>query len=124
VVDFCEELVGPEERPPALEDGVCYLQHAVVDRDVVDSQARDEILPTSAHVLRRNTLFPDTYVNQGVPPLPEVAICYDADGIAELGLEVGRDGDHETDDLLFDGSHLVLRQPVVPIFILYESQLP
>ena len=99
MVDFSEEVVGAEERPPSLEDGVGDLEDAVVDCGVVWREARNQV------------------VDQSVPSHPEVAVGNGADGFTKLCLQVGRDRDHEPNKLAFNGGDLVLGQLVIAILV-------
>lgn len=58
-----------------------------------------------------------TYVHKGVPSLPEVTVRNHADRLAQLCLDTRRHRDHQADQLLLDGRHLVLLQLVVPILV-------
>lgn len=99
MVDLSEEVVRAEERAPAAEDGVRDLQNTVVDLWVVGGEARYEV------------------VDQRVPALPEVRVCNDADGLAQLCLNGIGHRDHEANNLTLDGRDLVLGKLVVAILI-------
>lgn len=99
MVNLSIQLIAPEQRPPALENGMRNGQYAVVGDGVIGSQARHEI------------------VDERVPSFPEVAVGNDAHGLAELGLDGGRAGDHERDELALDGENFVGGELVVAVFI-------
>lgn len=60
----------------------------------------------------------NTYVHEGVPSFPEVAVGYDPNSVAELVLDIWRHRDHEPNELLFYCRYFFLRELVVPILIL------
>jgi hypothetical protein len=58
------------------------------------------------------------YFHQSIPAPPKIAVRNHADRVAKLGLDVGRNGNHQPDDLLFDCRHLCFGESVVAILIL------
>ncbi len=60
----------------------------------------------------------DTNINKGVPSSPEIAVGNDTNGVAQLILDIGRNIDHQADELLLDGDHLLLWKLVISILIL------
>ena len=58
-----------------------------------------------------------THVNQGIPSLIEITLGNNADGLADLNLNHGRNRDHEPYYLLFDRVDLILGKLVLPILV-------
>ena len=64
----------------------------------------------------------ETCLRQGIPPLPEVRVCNDADSLTELALDSWWTGYHKANKLLFYRRDLVNGQFVVSIFVLRGDQ--
>jgi hypothetical protein len=60
----------------------------------------------------------NTYIHEGVPSFPEVAVRYDPNGVAELVLDIWGYRDHEPNELLFYCRDFFLRELVISILIL------
>lgn len=83
------------------------LKHPIVDFGVVRCEPGDEVLVAfSFHNKIHNS---STYIHKSIPLFPEVTICDNANSVSELVLDVERDRDHETNELLFDGDDFILR---------------
>lgn len=53
-----------------------------------------------------------------IPSPPKIGVCNDANGFAQLLLNVGRARNHQTDELLLDGLDLILGDFVVALLVL------
>lgn len=123
VIDLLVKLVGLEKRSPPHKNGMCNLQHPVRHFEVIWRDTADKVLEDKCLVFRApSNLTSQSFTNlyECVPPLPEVRVCYNADCLAKLGLDVRGRQDHETNELLLDGSDLIGGQLVVSIFVLHH----
>jgi hypothetical protein len=58
-----------------------------------------------------------THIHKGIPPLPEITVGDNTDGLTKLRLDSRRHGKHQGNELTLDGGNLGLWQLVVSIFI-------
>jgi hypothetical protein len=99
MINLGEEFIGSEEGPPSGKDGMSHLQHTSIDDRVVRFQPGNEI------------------INQSVPALPEVTVCYYTDCFTELSLDAPRHRYHQPNNLALDRSHILLWKFVVAFHI-------
>lgn len=93
------------------------LKYSVICRWVVRRQARNEVLyADKLHHFASSLL--GTYVHEGVPSFPEVAVGYHTNRVSKLVLNVRWYRDHEPNELLFNRCGFILRKLVVPFLIL------
>lgn len=82
-----------------------HFQDSIIDLVVGWRESRDEVL------------------DEGVPSLPEVGICDDADRFTELSLNRRGAKDHEPDKLLFYRVYLVDGEFVVSVLVLRRTHI-
>jgi hypothetical protein len=58
-----------------------------------------------------------TYINQSIPPLPEVTVGDHTNGLTQLALNAWGNRDHQGDQLALESSNFILLQLVISIFI-------
>lgn len=58
------------------------------------------------------------YLGESVPPPPKVGVGDDADGFAELRLDVGRASNHQAHKAFLNRLHLCLGDFIVSFFVL------
>ena len=91
------------------------------------SGVRRETRSCGMHSERGKCLGPgrasEAYINKSFPALPKVAVRYDTNGVPKLGLDPGRRGGHEPNELLLNSTHLAAGELVVSIFVLQPHQL-
>lgn len=121
MVDLGIELVGAEQRPPSLEDGVGNFENPYVDFRIGGGEAADEFLMSWSLSSAYMCVFVVNYLGQCVPSLPKVRVGDDRDGLAELGLEGRGRRYHQPNKLLLDRLHLILGYLVVSFFILQAT---
>ncbi len=59
-----------------------------------------------------------TNLCEGVPPPPKVGVGNDADGFAELCLDIGRAGNHQAHEALLNRLYLCLGDFIVSLLVL------
>lgn len=65
----------------------------------------------------------EAHLCESVPPPPKVGVGNHADCFTELCLDIGRAGNHETNEALLDGLDLCLRNLVVSFLVLDNVRL-
>ena len=102
------------------------LQYSIIHFGIVGRQSRNKVLQIWSACEYSSFswvfLFPDPYLNQGIPFLMEITLRDDTDSFSQLNLKVPRHGDHKADDFVLNGRHVGGRQLVIAFIILISAR--